>query len=357
MRIGIFDPYLDTLSGGEKYILSIASCLSSEHDVSIFWNKEKEVEIRRKAHKKLGIDLFAMKFYPNIFDKKTSLLSRFVQSRKFDAIIYLSDGSIPFVGAKLYVHFQFPIEWIGQRSLKTQIKLLFVKKIFCNSYFTKYFIDKKLNVNSKVLYPPIKIKKSSVEKENIILHVGRFGVDRNGSNYKKQDVMIGVFKKMMDGGLKDWKFILIIGVKDEDKDKLNKLKQISKGYSIEIMENPSNKILWEHYSKAKIYWHAAGYGEDLQRFPEKAEHFGISTVEAMGAGCVPVVFNAGGQKEIVENDRNGYLWDTLESFISKTNNLIKDEKLLKRISTAAIKRSEIFSGDRFCNDLKNIIRE
>lgn len=357
MRVGIYDPYLDTLSGGEKYMLSIASCLSSEHEVSIFWDKEKEAEIRQKARKKLGIDLANIKFYPNIFNKTISSVSRFVESRKFDVIIYLSDGSIPFIGTKLYIHFQFPIEWVNGKSLKTHFKLLFVKKIFCNSHFTKYFIDKKFNVKSKVLYPPIKIKKSSIGKENIILHVGRFGVDRSGSNFKKQDVMIGVFKKMMDEGLKGWKFILIIGVKGEDKNKLNKLKQISKGYSIEVVENPSNEILWEHYSKAKIYWHAAGYGEDLQRYPEKAEHFGISTVEAMGAGCAPVVFNAGGQKEIVEDGRSGYLWDTLESFISKTNSLIKDEKLLKRISITAVKRSEIFSENRFCSDLKNIIKE
>lgn len=357
MRIGVFDPYLDTLSGGEKYMLSIASCLSSDHEVFVFWNKEEESRIRQTASSKLGIDISSIKFYKNIFGKNESWISRFFESRKFDAIVYLSDGSIPLVGTNLFIHFQSPISWVDEKSLKTKIKLLFVKKIFCNSYFTKYLIDKKLNVSSKVIYPPIKIKKSSIKKENIILHVGRFDVDRNGSNYKKQDVMVNVFKQMMDGGLKDWKFILIIGIKNEDKDRLNKLRQISKGYSIEIMENPSNKILWENYSKAKIYWHATGFGENLEKHPERAEHFGISTVEAMGAGTVPVVINAGGQKEIVEDGRNGYLWDTLEDFILKTNNLIKDEKLLKRISIGAVKRSKIFSGDRFCNELKSIIKE
>src|SRR3990167_9933677 len=93
MRIGIFDPYLDTLSGGEKYMLSIASCLVQEYEVFIFWDKSKEDKIKQTALKKLGMDLSSVKFYSNIFDKKTSLLSRFVQSRKFDAIVYLSDRS------------------------------------------------------------------------------------------------------------------------------------------------------------------------------------------------------------------------------------------------------------------------
>ena len=137
MKIGIYDPYLDSLSGGEKYMLSIASCLAQGHEVYIFWDKNKEAEIKQTALIKLGIDLSSIKFYKNIFGKNVSFISRFLESKKFDAIVYLSDGSIPLVGTKLFIHFQFPIEWIIGKSLKTRIKLFFVKKIFCNSYFTK----------------------------------------------------------------------------------------------------------------------------------------------------------------------------------------------------------------------------
>jgi len=357
MRIGLYDPYLDSLSGGEKYILSIASCLSSQHEVFIFWDKDKEVEIRQTTLRKLGIDLPSVKFYKNIFDKNVSSVARFFESRKFDAIIYLSDGGIPFVGSKLFIHFQFPIEWVNGKSVKNRIKLFFVKRIFCNSYFTKSFIDKKLNVKSDILYPPVNLRViKHIKKENIILHVGRFDVDSHESNYKKQDVIIDIFKKMVDAGLENWDLKLIVGVKDKDKDKLNKLRETSKGYPIGLMDNISNQELWEYYSKAKIYWHATGYGENLQKYPEKAEHFGISTVEAMGAGCVPVVFNAGGQREIVEDNKSGYLWDNVGDFMSKTSALIKDENLLEKMSIASIKRSNMFSGDRFCKDVKNIIK-
>lgn len=357
MRIGIFDPYLDTPSGGEKYILSAASCLSRKHEVFVFWDKEKEAEIKEMALKKLAINLSSVRFYKNIFDRNVSLISRFLESRKFDAIIYLSDGSIPLVGTKLFIHFQFPIEWIDGNSIKTRIKLSLVKKIFCNSYFTKSFIDKKLNVKSDILYPPVNLHvNKNIKKENIILHVGRFDVDSHETNYKKQDTMIDIFKKMIDMGLKNWKFKLIVSVKDKDKEKLNKLKDLSEGYPIEMMDNIPNQDLWNHYSRARIYWHATGYGENLQKYPEKAEHFGISTVEAMGSGCVPVVFNAGGQREIVENNKSGFLCNSTEDFISKTTILIEDEDLLKKMSIASIKRSGIFSGNRFCNDLFMIIK-
>jgi len=36
------------------------------------------------------------------------------------------------------------------------------------------------------------------------------------------------------------------------------------------------------------------------------EHFGITTVEAMAAGCVPLVYDSGGQAEIVSSGYNGY---------------------------------------------------
>ncbi|MDP2649865.1 MAG: glycosyltransferase family 4 protein [bacterium] len=357
MRIGIFDPYLDTLSGGEKYMLSIASCLAEEHEVFIFWDKNKEVEIKQTALKKLGMDISSVKFYKNIFGKNVSLISRFFESGKFDAIVYLSDGSIPLVKTKLYIHFQFPIEWVNGNALKTRFKLPFVKDAFCNSNFTKSFVDKKLNINSKILYPPVTIPKfKKINKENIILHVGRFGMNLEGANYKKQDVMINVFKKMVDNNLRDWEFILVIGSRREGENKLQQLKSLAEGYPIKIINNPSGNVLWEQYSKAKIYWHASGFGEDLEKSPEKAEHFGISTVEAMGSGAVPVVINAGGQREIVEDGKSGYLWNTLGDFAKKTDNLIKDEKLLKEMSGNAIKRSELFSGDRFCKDLKAIIR-
>ncbi len=356
MKIGIFDPYLDSLSGGEKYILTAAKCLSNENEVNILWNPQKEEEIKRKTQTKLGIDLSRVYFAQNIFSKKISLIERLKASYKYDCIIYLSDGSIPLVLSKLYIHFQFPVEWVNGKSVKTKFKLKRVNRVFCNSVFTKTYIDKKFNINSTVLYPPITVRDiNEGNKENIILHVGRFDVNIEGENYKKQDFMVEVFKRMVSMGLKGWQFVLIIGVKEEDKNKLQELKKMAEGYPISIIENPLNEVLWHFYSRVKIYWHASGYGEDLISNPEKAEHFGMSTVEAMSKGAVPVAINAGGQKEIIENQIDGFLWDTQEELIVKTNSLINNENLWRKMSERAIKKSKIFSEERFCKQLKEII--
>ncbi|MEK7450625.1 MAG: glycosyltransferase family 4 protein [Patescibacteria group bacterium] len=357
MKIGIFDPYLDSLSGGEKYMLTIAKELSSNHQVFVLWDLAEEKEIRKKSLEKLDIDLSPIFFAKNIFSKDTNFLERLNSSKEYDLIIYLSDGSIPFVLSKLFLHFQFPVEWVNGNSLLTKIKLLRVNKIICNSFFTKKYIDRKFHVKSSVLYPPIFIKDKKAVKENIILHVGRFGVDEEGGNFKKQDFMIEMFRKLIKHGLKGWEFRLIIGADRKDEEKLNVLKEMIKDYPISIIDNASNSVLWENYAKAKIYWHSTGFGENLEKYPERAEHFGISTVEAMGAGAVPVVINAGGQKEIVEDGKSGFLWDTSEELLARTELLIKDSKLREAMSKESVKRAGKFSGNRFKEELETILNK
>lgn len=356
MRIGVFDPYLDDMGGGEKYMLSIAECLSKEHEVTLFWNNKQDLEIARG---RFSLSLDKVNLSPNIFSPGVNFFKRVLISRKFDVLIVLSDGSIPFTfSKKLFLHFQRPIGAI-RKTIKTKIKLARVNKVFCNSYFTKAYIDKLLRINSLVLYPPIDLKPKNIKKENIILHVGRFrltDITAGGvKDYKKQNVMVETFIDMIKKGLKDWKFVLAVGVKEEDENAFKKLTEKAKDAPIEFLVNKSNNELWSIYSKAKIYWHASGYGEDLDTHPEYAEHFGISTVEALGAGAVPVVINAGGQKEIIEDGKNGLLWNTLSELQEKTLMLTREDKILERMSKEAKKRANDFAGKRFCEEIKRLI--
>lgn len=358
VRIGIYDPYLDDLGGGEKYMMKIAQCLAQEHDVSVFWNTREDVETLKK---RFLLDLSKIRFAKNIFAKGVSKTARLNESRKYDAFILLSDGSIPLLfSKKIYIHFQQPLN-IKRLNLRTKLKIRRVKDFFCNSYYTKSFVDKTFGINSLVLYPPVEIKPRDIKKENVILHVGRFRVRDFSSkegvfDYKKQEFMIGAFKKMVDEGLKNWRFILAVSIRDEDKDLFERLIDKAKGYPIEFLINKNNDELWEAYSKAKIYWHASGYKENLEANPEYAEHFGISTVEAMGGGVVPVVINAGGQREIIEDKESGFLWENEEQLREITRILTENETLRKKVSANAIKRSKMFTEERFCEQLRDIIK-
>lgn len=350
MKIGIYDPYLDDLGGGEKYMMTIASCLSQQHDVSVFWNNEKDFFAVRD---RFNLDLQKVSVSPNIFSPKISFLKRLVATKKFDVIIILSDGSIPWsLSKKLLLHIQQPLDQLQQNAFK----LSRVTAFFCNSEYTKHFIDNKFHVKTQILYPPVSVSPQQVEKENIILHVGRFRV-KNVSNgdYKKQGFMIDAFKSMIDTGLKKWKLVIATSFPKEAEKEFMELQKKTKGYPIEFYVNKSNTELWELYNKSKIYWHASGYGEDLEKHPEYAEHFGISTVEAMGCGVVPVVINAGGQKEIVTEGVNGLLWSTESELVDKTKQVISNPGLQNTLSKGAKVRAQDFSLEKFKEGIEKLI--
>ena len=231
-----------------------------------------------------------------------------------------------------------------------------ISGIFCNSSYTKSFIDKSWGINTSILYPPVELKPKKTIKENIILHVGRFRVKNVGTeDYKKQGVMIDAFKKMIKQGLRNWKFVLAVSIRDDDKEVFDQVRESAKNLPIEFIVNRNNDELWDIYSKAKIYWHASGFGEDLKKHPEYAEHFGISTVEAMGAGAVPVVIDAGGQKEIVEEGKCGFLWNSINELIEKTSKLMENEKLLKRCRKMQEEDQQDLQEIDFVKSLKKLL--
>lgn len=357
MKIGMYDPYLDDLGGGEKYMMTIASCLSQEHEVTVFWNRKEDFYAVRD---RFGLDVSRVHLAENIFASEYGFFKRFFATRKYDALIFLSDGSIPFsLSRKLFIHIQQPLEQLQKGSLKDAYKISRVTRFFCNSAYTKSFIDKSFHLKTRLLYPPVSLHVKKTTKENTILHVGRFRVKNIAmGDYKKQGFMVDAFIALVRKGLKNWKLVIATGnISKEAEKEFIALQKKAKGFPVEFLVDKSNKELWSMYNKAKIYWHASGFGEDLTRHPEYAEHFGISTVEAMGAGCVPVVINAGGQREIVTEGENGLLWDTEEALLAKTQQVITDRKLWRRLSTNAQERAKDFSEEMFCKKLREMIGE
>jgi glycosyltransferase involved in cell wall biosynthesis len=106
------------------------------------------------------------------------------------------------------------------------------------------------------------------------------------------------------------------------------------------------------FERAKIFWHATtGFNDTTDSRPELAEHFGISTAEAMSAGCVPVVVNKGGQPEIVEHGKSGFVWNTLDELKAYSRTLMNDEELWRKMSEAARERAQRFSRARFLQEM------
>ena len=354
MKAGIFDPYLDTIGGGERYAMTIAEALLEiGWHVDVFWNDEK---IKQKLIEKFSLEVERINFVP--YSSRTSnLLKRKKIESNYDLLFYFSDGSIPFMfGKKNILHFQVPFKNVLKKSLKNTLKLKRIFTVVCNSYFTKKFVDKGLGIASKVIFPPVDVELlEPMIKKNVILSVGRFSQLLQG---KRQDVLIDVFKEMInEKKIEDWKLILAGGSEIGSTDYLRELRQSSGGFPIEIVENPSFEELKKLYGEAKIFWTASGYGMDEEREPERVEHFGMSTVEAMAAGCVPIVMKKGGQKEIIENGKNGLFWQEKEELEKLTIEVVSDPTKLQKISKDAILRSKDFSKKIFYDKFLSLVNE
>ncbi|OGY16729.1 MAG: hypothetical protein A2784_04560 [Candidatus Chisholmbacteria bacterium RIFCSPHIGHO2_01_FULL_48_12] len=341
MKILFYSPYLNILGGGEHHLFQFASCLGQNHQVYLVW---PDTQVIKLAQSRFNLDLSPLKILP-------FLPPRF-QLKEFDLLVFVSDGSIPFLPvSKSALFFMSPFQHVYGRSLINQIKLKFINQVICNSQYTKKFIDKEFGVNSRVVYPAIQLPKNlSRLKKNLILSVGRFSRTLHDKN---QSALIKTFVKI-EPELPGWKLVLVGGTETGSAPIISRLRQEAAGRRISIHANVSPERLRQFYAQAKLYWHATGYGYNLNHHPEKAEHFGISIVEAMSYGGVPLVFNAGGPKEIITPE-SGITWNNLDELEQNTLRLIHNPKLRSDYSQAARKQSGFFSQDNLCQNLNSVI--
>jgi glycosyltransferase involved in cell wall biosynthesis len=108
---------------------------------------------------------------------------------------------------------------------------------------------------------------------------------------------------------------------------------------------------------ASIYWHGAGYREDRAAHPHRFEHFGISVVEAMSTGAVPVVYGAAGPAEVVRDGVDGRHWHRPEELVGMTAALIADPEELARSSRSASTRARDFDVAVFAERLRALLHE
>lgn len=217
-----------------------------------------------------------------------------------------------------------------------------------NSDFTSYWLTQKWKItdNKKcVLYPPVTPVNAIAEKKrNQIFVCSRIEAT------KKIDLLLKAFEN--SEFLKQNCTLVVAGsIKGESKEYIDSIQKISP--SAKFYFEPSREEIEKLYAESEIFWHAKGINEEN---PLYFEHFGITTVEAMSAGCAPIVINKGGQKEIV-NESCGFKWNTLEELVSLTENLVKNHDKIAELSKNAILRSELYTKQSFEKQFRKILKD
>ena len=150
-----------------------------------------------------------------------------------------------------------------------------------NSQFVRAGLEEMYSLQATVIHPP-----------------GWNGVVRPGRPDLRRVVTLGSFhpdKAQLDQieiarRLPDWSFILL-GSPASPGYTRKVQREASRTPNVEIVLSPTRQRIDEEFARASHFVHNNPH-----------EGFGIAAVEAAAAGCIPVVPNTGGVREIVESD-------------------------------------------------------
>jgi glycosyltransferase involved in cell wall biosynthesis len=187
--------------------------------------------------------------------------------------------------------------------------------VLTNSEYSRKTVLNAFNVDAKILYPPVDVSSfreaalDSNQREDIIIVISRIAPDKQIEN------AIEVAKITRSRGI--GKGMIIAGnLHRYDHQYYQQLKNMIADYDlpdyISLQTNISFNKLLQLMQWAKVYFH-----------PRIDEHFGISIVEAMASGLVPVVSNIGGHTEFVPSKYHfqtlGHAADLIALALEATN--------------------------------------
>lgn len=288
-------------------------------------------------------------------------LIKFTFKRKYDLVINTYGDLINSVADLSYVH--FPLRATLDYSQTPVFTSLIKWKAYCQAYnlaslildnikpgvlltnskFTQQVVKKYLKRDAFVLHPPVDVQayaSKEVKRQNCAITVSRF-------TPKRALYRVPLIAK----NAKAAKFI-IAGKADKHSFKtIQDLKEIIKRCGVEdrvvLLPNVSHSTLIELLTRAKVYLHVMPF-----------EHFGISIIEAMAAGCVPVVHRSGGPwLDILDQQQTkyGFSYANVEEAAQFVELLIGNEDMRKEISSAAQKRSWNYDKSIFEKKLIDIV--
>jgi len=387
MKIAIYQQHANGVVGGAEYVVAVmAEALSRDHTVDIIHHQpELTSEALQAAY---GTDVSRVGLRYVAPDRSVSSWTNPVRRYRRERARYAQAGS----GYDLYIasvfdvppfcpaprgalsiyfpYFDKRVTWPWEQngaSLKRKLQRLYAEwewrrrfggyqvAMSCSA-FSRDYLRQWWGVESEVVYAPASVEArddGASMKRDVILSVGRFA---SGGTSKNQLELVTAFAGFGPQQAPGWTYKIVGGLSNKPGDQayFAQVGNAANGASTELLANVSRDRLTALYAEAKIFWHGAGLTAPDD--PLLMEHFGIVTVEAMSAGCVPVVISRGGQPEIVEHGKSGFLWTTLEEMTQHTARLTSDPELLARMSAAARKRAETFSKAAFVRRMNDALR-
>ena len=348
MKIGVIYPSLNYPYGGGEYLcLSVVKALQSmRFDVHLYtldkinWKKLQRfsnVE-RYQEHPLVPAELpFTNRYFAFI----NSLISG-VEGLTFRHIAKDMDLTIAFdLNAPATLNYVYTPLNLASKTWWYPLHEIFIKHfrlfyarkskiMFLSTMIKKEF--NKLGLWGEVLYPPVKFteKTDLQEKENLIVTISRI------TPFKNLENLLLIAQK-----LQKYKFVIVGSLQNAQYYDFLKRRTPS---NLKILINLPEKEKIELLRKAKFYVHLARY-----------EPFGISILEAMWFGAIPIVHKSGGPwEDIVYYGNYGLGYNQLDEIIKLIDD-IRNELIYDDLARLVIKRANDFSFNKFMQQLSKYI--
>ena len=345
MKIGVFSNFWSPdQGGGVSNIISFARALLEVGPVDLHIKSYTSIEELKGLY---GVDLQGVRIVngmdprrPSYREHKFNSLLQIAADARYDLIIRQS-GSIPYPTtckrAVLVTEFptQSHVRWREKQYLKTYSRIVAI------SQFTSAWIARRWGVTSTIIQPAIQ-QGPVLPKVPIIVAVGRFSGSRRG---KHQLEMVEAYRQLLSEGVAGWELHLCGAAADREYEA--RVREAANGLPVFLHTNLSRAQLDKIVGAASIFWHATGVDFDEEAHPELMEHFGMSTAEAMSAGCIPVVIGKGGQVEVAGRELHEWTWQDWAECISKTKYLIDHPDLRRKLAETARRQASAFSSEQF----------
>jgi glycosyltransferase involved in cell wall biosynthesis len=396
-NVGLYNLHLRAMGGGEKLTLALAEHLSAGHNVWLFYSEPLDVALLEQF---FGVDLSRVRFVPlepggRLLRHMAGVrgwrvpdfsLHHYLQLKKFNLDLFINNSYASGLACPaqcgiymcMFPHHPTPhhptrslprragdalVDRFEQRLTGYAVRDVYdsYSTIAAISGYSAEWFGKFWGRRPEIIFPLCEDMGPSVAsaKRKRILHVGRFIADLGGKEYhhKGQGVLLEAFKGMTGLHRDGWElhFAGSVGVDEESAKYTAALVESAKGFPVRFHMKAGLGELRDLYRTAAIYWHATGFGYPASDYPAKQEHFGITTVEAMSAGAVPVVYGSGGQKEVVTHGVDGLCWDDTSGLVSQTLSLIGDPDLRGRLSRQAVTSSRRFGREAFAASVDRLV--
>ena len=354
----LFTPYHLVPGGGERYLLTVAAGLARTMNVTL----ATEHPYSRLRLLKLGQDLDLP-----LEGVAVTTVNALARLGPFDWSVVMGNEVLPPRAAlarrNVFIcqfPFPTPADWLGRH---VGMMAGYERVVLYSPFVARHFQREaaRLGVGgvpvtvvspSAVLAPPAMAGDAIAPKRQQIVSVGRFFV---GGHSKRHDFMIEAFKQL-HARCPDVTLHLAGSLSAEPRHMAHYEKLVAQaaGLPVQFHVNASQETIAALYANSSVYWHAAGVGVDELQEPHRCEHFGISVVEAMSAGCVPLVFRLGGPAATVQHQVSGYVYGSQDELVDWTAQVLgqePDDATVQQMRAAAVQASLKFSDaalmDRF----------